>query len=307
MKESALQSWIDCDVHRTANRHRLALIALVLLALIWGYNWVVMKVAVHDAPPFVFAATRTLGGGIVLLLAALFTRRPVAPQLPGAFFWIGLFQTGLFVGLVTWAVVSAGAGQVAMLSYTMPLWVSLIAWPVLGERLDAIHIVALAIAFAGIGCMIGPHRSFGIPELLAVIAGVSWAIGIVIAKRVQQGRRIDLFNMNMWQLLFGGIALTALALAVPHGATHWTTTYGLAVAYNVLLASALAYFLWLFVLRELPAREASMGTLANPVVGVVAAWIQLGERPTLLTGVGMLLILGGLLIVALAERREPAA
>lgn len=291
-------------MHPTDNtRHRLALIALVVLALLWGYNWVVMKVAVRDAPPFVFAATRTLGGGLALLVAGLFMRRKIAPQRPAAFFWIGLFQTGIFIGLVTWAIVAAGAGQVAMLAYTMPLWVSLIAWPVLGERLNALHVVALVVAFAGIACMIGPRHSLGVPELLAVLAGAGWAIGVVIAKVVQRESTIDLFNLTMWQLIFGGIALTVVALLVPGRPVVWDTSYAFAVVYNIVLASALAYFLWVFILNELPARDASMGTLANPVVGVVAAWIQLGEKPTLLSGIGMILVLTGLMVLSFTGRR----
>ncbi|MBV8638544.1 MAG: EamA family transporter [Candidatus Eremiobacteraeota bacterium] len=290
-------------MHLTGNtRHRLALIALVVLALLWGYNWVVMKVAVHDAPPFVFAATRALGGGMVLFVVALLLRRRVVPQRPGAFLWIGLFQTGIFVGLVTWAVVSAGAGQVAMLAYTMPLWVALIAWPVLGERIGVVHAVAILIAFLGIACMIGPQHRIGFPQVLAVLAGVSWAIGVVIAKVVQRDRSIDLFNLTMWQLIFGGIALAVVALAVPGRPVVWDAPYLFAVAYNIVLATALAYFLWIFVLNELPARDASMGTLANPVIGVVAAWIQLGETPTLLSGIGMVLVLLGLAVVSLAPR-----
>ncbi len=290
-------------MHRSDNtRRKLALVALVVLALLWGYNWVVMKIAVHDAPPFVFAATRTLGGGLALAVAGLALRKRLAPQRPAAFFWIGLFQTGIFIGLVTWAVVAAGAGEVAMLAYTMPLWVSLIAWRVLGERLTVLHSVALAIAFAGIACMIGPRHSLGMPEALAVLAGLSWAIGVVVAKRVQRGGSIDLFNLTTWQLLFGGIALTVIALIVPEHPVVWNLPYTLAVVYNVLLATSVAYLLWIFVLDELPAREASMGTLANPVIGVIASWIQLGEVPTLLSGIGMALVFTGLIVAWFADR-----
>ncbi len=297
------QSWIVCDVHPGANtRRRLALIALVVLALLWGYNWVVMKIAVHDAPPFVFAATRTLGGGLVLAFTGVALRKRLAPQRPAAFFWIGLFQTGIFIGLVTWAVVAAGAGQVAMLAYTMPLWVAIIGARVLGERLTVRHAIAIAVAFAGILCMIGPHHSLGMPEVLAILAGLSWAIGIVLAKRLQRGGSIDLFNLTTWQLLFGGIALAVVALAVPERPVVWNAAYTFAVTYNVLLATAVAYFLWIFVLDELPARDASMGTLANPVVGVIAAWIQLGEVPTVLSGIGIVLVLAGLIAVSLADR-----
>jgi len=303
MKASERRSWIDCGVQLARNRRPLALAALVALALMWGYNWVVMKIAVHDAPPFAFAAWRTFGGGLALAAAAIVLRKPLRPQFPLQSFWIGLFQTAGFVGLVVWAVVSAGAGQVAMLAYTMPLWVSLLAWPLLGERIGVWQGVAIVTAFAGVACMIGPLRSIGFAETIAVTAGFSWAIGIILTKRLQRRTNVDLFGLTMWQMLFGGAVLVAIALCVPERASVWSQTYALAVAYNIVVATAIAYLLWIFVLDVLPARDAGMGTLANPIVGVLAAWWQLGEVPTRLSALGMVLIVAGLATLSLADRR----
>ena len=74
-----------------------------------------------------------------------------------------------------------------------------------------------------------------------------------------------------------------------------------ALAYNVLLANALAWFLWLYALRVLSAGSAGLGTLATPVVGVAAAWIQLAERPSPAEALGMALIVGALGIVTLGQ------
>jgi drug/metabolite transporter (DMT)-like permease len=282
-------------------RRNVALVALGALALIWGYNWVVMKIAVQYAPPFTFAAWRTFGGGVALAVAALALRKPLRPQYPAAFVWIGLSQTAGFVGLVTWAVVTAGAGQVAMLSYTMPFWVAMLAWPLLGERLKTLQGVAIAVAFAGIACMIGPLHD-ALADVLAVAAGLSWALGVILAKRLQQNGDVDLFNLTMWQMLFGGAALVVVAIFVPSHATAWTPTYVAALVYNILLATALAYLLWLFILDVLPARDASMGTLANPIIGVIAAWIVLREVPSPLEATGMILVVAGLVVLSFGER-----
>jgi drug/metabolite transporter (DMT)-like permease len=196
-------------------RRVLAVAGLAALGLIWGYNWVVMKIGVQDASPFVFAAWRTFGGGIVLAMVGLALRRPMRPQFVGRTFLIGFFQTGCFVGLASWAVVSAGVGQVAMLAYTMPLWVSLIAWPVLGERIGRWQAVALAIAFAGIACMIGRLHANVMADAIAILAGVTWAIGIVLTKALQRDERVDLFCLTMWQMLFGGAVLVVIAFIVP--------------------------------------------------------------------------------------------
>ncbi len=289
-----------------ADRRTLALLALAVLVAIWGYNWVVIKIAVRDASPFTFASWRTIGGAIVLMATALLLRS-LRPQFPAAFFWIGLFQTALFLGLSTWAIVSAGAAQVAMLAYTMPLWVALLAWPVLGERIGLWQALAIAVALAGIACMIGPLHAVGLAEWLAVAAGLAWAIGIILTKRLQRRGHVDLLGLTMWQMLFGGLVLTIAALMMPGHATTWNTPYLLAVVYNIVLATALGYTLWIYVLDVLPARDAGMGVLANPVVSALAAWLQLGEVPTRLSGTGMVLIAAGLVLLSLADRRASRA
>jgi drug/metabolite transporter (DMT)-like permease len=135
-------------------------------------------------------------------------------------------------------------------------------------------------------------------DVIAITAGVSWAIGVVLTKRLHTDEKADVLSFTTWQMFFGGIVVGIAALWVPEHATHWTWIYGGALAYNVFLASALAYLLWIFVLRHLPARDASMGTLTNPVVGIAAAWLQLGETPSRVEGVGMVLVIGALTMLA---------
>lgn len=282
-----------------------AFVALAALALIWGYNWVVMKIAIRYAPPIEFAALRLLLGAMLLFAALIVLRKSLRPQRPWAFLWIGVFQSGGFVGLATWAVLSAGAGKVAVLSYTMPLWVAIAGWPLLGERLGKLQIAALGVALAGIVLILDLWQAHGslFADGLALLAGVSWAAGVIISKRVLREGRLDVLSLTTWQMLFGGIVVGAAAFIVPEHATQWNTTYIAALAYNVLGASALAFFLWAYVLQHLPARDASMGTLANPVVGIIAAWLQLGETPSAWEATGMALVVVALAALALQQQR----
>lgn len=281
---------------------RYAVLALAALALIWGYNWVVMKIATQFAGPFEFAAWRLLGGALLLFIAMIALRKPLKPERPAAYLWIGLFQSGAFVALATWAVVVAGAGKVAVLSYTMPFWVAALGWPLLGERLRPLQIAAIAVALAGIVLIVSQARgSFG-ADAIAVAAGVAWAIGVVLTRRVQVRHKVDALSLTTWQLFFGGAAVAIVAALVPHHATQWTPLYLAALAYNIVLASACAYLMWIFVLRTLPARDASMGTLANPIVGIVAAWLQLGEVPSTPEAIGMALIVASLLGLTLQQQ-----
>lgn len=289
------------------NHTKSAFVALIALALIWGYNWVVMKIAVRYAPPIEFAALRLLLGALVLFAVLIAMRKPLKPERPWEFLWIGIFQSGAFVGLVTWAVLSSGAGKVAVLSYTMPLWVAIAGWPLLGERLGKLQMAALGVALVGILLILDVWEAHGslFADALALLAGVSWAIGVIVSKRVQREGSVDILSLTTWQMLFGGIFVGIAALLVPEHATQWTPVYIAALAYNVLGASALAYVLWVYVLQHLPARDASMGTLANPVVGIIAAWLQLGETPSAWEAAGMGLVVVSLAALALQQQRVP--
>lgn len=283
---------------------RHAVFALAALALIWGYNWVVMKIATQYAAPFDFAAWRLLGGAALLFVALAVARKPLRPENLRAYLWIGVFQSGAFVGLATWAVVMAGAGKVAVLSYTMPFWVAIMGWPLLGERMRPLQIASIIVALCGIALIVGFGNAAGslTADVIAVSAGISWAIGVVLTRRVQVHHKVDPLGLTTWQLLFGGIAVAIVAALLPHHATHWTPAYVAALAYNIVFASAVAYFLWIFVLRNLPARDASMGTLANPIVGIVAAWLQLGEVPSTTEAIGMALIVCSLFALTLQQQ-----
>jgi drug/metabolite transporter (DMT)-like permease len=283
----------------------LAYGALAGLALLWGYNWVVMKIAVQYAPPIEFAALRMLLGAAVLFGFLFVMRKSTRPQRVWPFFWIGLFQSGGFVALATWAVLISGAGKVAVLSYTMPLWVAIAGWPLLGERLRAAQIVALAIALAGIILILDLRQAHAslLADAIALLAGLSWAVGVIVSKRLQREGTVDVLNLTTWQMLFGGVAVAIAAAIVPEHATHWTPIYAGALAYNVIGATAVAYLLWVFVLQHLPARDASMGTLANPIVGIIAAWLQLGEVPSMSEAIGMGLVIAALAALALQQQR----
>ena len=123
-------------IHMKNNTTLKAFIALFLLTLIWGYNWVVMKLAVQAAGAFQFAAIRTFFGAIVLFIVLYLSKRSLALKEFPTMLALGFLQTCGFTGLLIWALVTGGAGKTAVLSYTMPFWVMLLAWPMLGEKVQ---------------------------------------------------------------------------------------------------------------------------------------------------------------------------
>ena len=212
---------------------------------------------------------------------------------------IGLLQTTGFVGLLMWALESGGAGKTSVLTYTMPFWLLLLAWAFLGERLRGVQWLAVALALSGLVLVLEPWRLQGtFSSLLAVAGGFCWACSAVVVKRFQAAHAdVDILSLTTWQMLFGSLPLVLIAALTWQGGPEWTAAFAAALAYNVILGNALAWLLWLFGLRRLSAGAAGIATLATPVIGVAAAWVQLGERPSAGEAAGMALILGALAVV----------
>jgi drug/metabolite transporter (DMT)-like permease len=284
---------------------RYAVVALVLLALFWGYNWVVMKVVLKDCGPFTFAALRTMLGALVLFPMLPFKGGLKVPKAVSKLILLGLLQTTAFLGLTFWALVQGGVGKTAVLVYTMPFWLLIMAWVFLGERVRGIEWLAVIAAFAGMFLIFEPWNTrTGLwSESLAVLAGVSWAGSVIAVKRIQMKERIPLLQLTTWQMLFGGIGLAIVAFFVPEGPINWSPMFIAALAYNVIPCNAIAWLLWLYIVENLPAGAAGMGSLAIPLVGILSAWLQLGEIPGQAEGAGMVLICSALLILSVKALR----
>jgi drug/metabolite transporter (DMT)-like permease len=257
-----------------------------------------MKIGLGYAQPFAFAALRTFLGALSLFVLLIVLRRSLRPRAIGSTIVIGLLQTTGFVGMLMWALQSGGAGKTSVLTYTMPFWLLLLAWAFLDERVRGTQWLAVGLALAGLLLVLSPWRLQGVfSSLLAVAAGVSWAASAIVVKRLQKRQDVDLLSLTTWQMLFGSLPLILIALLTGHGGPEWSAPFVWALAYNVLLGNALAWLLWLYALRKLSAGAAGLGTLATPVIGVTAAWLQLGERPTEGEAAGMALIIAALAII----------
>jgi len=290
----------------TASRGRTAAFAaLALLAVVWGYNWVVMKVALTYSPPFPFAAMRAAGAAVLLFGLLSVMRKPLRPPAPGRMVLLALFQTVGFVSLTSFALYTGHAGKTAILAYTMPFWVLVLAVPVLGERVTRGKAVAGGLGFAGLLLILSPWRAHPtfVSTLLAAGAGLDWAIAVMIAKKIPAHGTWDLLALNAWQTLVGCGPLVAAAFLVPAGPVHWSIPFDLALVYNIVLGTSLAWFLWLFILSRLPAGLSGLASLVIPVVGILAAWLQLGERPGLWEGAGVIAVITGLGLLAWSEGR----
>ncbi len=269
-----------------------------------------MKKVMQYVDPFQFSAMRTVLGALALFLVLGWLRKPLRPVAAGPTLVLGILQTAVFTALLQWALVSGAAGKTSVLIYTMPFWLLLFAWVGLGERVRGIQWLAVAAAAAGLVFILEPWHVHGSPlsSVLALAGGVTWAVSAVLAKRLRARVEIDLLSLTAWQMLFGSLVLVVVALVVPAARPLEVTPYFVgALAYNAVCGTGLAWVLWLYVLDKLPAGVAGLSSLSVPAVGVLAAWLELGERPSNAETIGMVLIVSALAllsVIAIARRRQ---
>jgi drug/metabolite transporter (DMT)-like permease len=262
-----------------------AALAVPALALLWGLNWPAVTTILAEVSPWTLRCMGMGLGAAMLMLVARATGRSL--DVPRAQ-WLRLACAGLlsvagFNVLVAFAQLSGSTSRAAIVTFTMPIWTILLARLVLGERLDARRSLALALGVAGLALLAAPillAGTFPRGVLFSLGAGLSWAAGTVFTKRFPM--RADLLATVAWQLWVGALA-AGIGMLVFEGwpRPHWLSPKAsVALAYHVLLATALAYFLWFEVIARVPAGVAALGTLLVPVVGVSSAMWLLGERPT---------------------------
>jgi len=281
------------------------LLALGSVSLVWGLNWVVMKTALLHAGAFEFAAMRLWLAVLLVFSCIFFLRRPWRVARPAAVALTGFFQTGLTTALTLWGLSTGSAGKNAVLCYAMPFWVALLAWPFLGERPSPRQWMAIGLAALGIGLLFGGDLHGTQAEFAALGSGMSWALGIVLTKKLNVANATDPLAFSAWQTATGAVALTLMMFILPGAAPDHSIALWSALIYNAVLVYGVIWFLWFWILQKLDAGVASLGTLAVPVVGVVSGMVFLSERPSPQEWAGIVLMLLALALTAsvAAQRR----
>ncbi|WP_329568174.1 EamA family transporter [Kitasatospora sp. NBC_01266] len=272
----------------------------VLVAAVWGVNFVVIDVGLKNFPPLLFCALRF---AVVAVPAVFFVRPPrVAWRwVVAGGFVLGVLKFGsLFLGM------HAGmpAGLSSLVLQSQAVFTALFAAVLLRERLGPQRIAGLTLAGAGIALVAldnglgGPAKAFA----LVIAAAVFWGLSNVLTRKAAPP---DLLSWMVWLSAVPPLPLLALSLLVegPHADLHALvsiTPVGLgAVAYVALLSTLFGFGAWGFLLREYDAAAVAPYSLLVPVFGMTSAWLLLGEAITPLAGGAALLVIAGIGLSAL--------
>ncbi|MGW4717439.1 EamA family transporter [Nocardia sp. NPDC004260] len=281
------------------NRDRLLGLTVVLL---WGLNFLAIRVGLDHFPPFFFAALRF---AVLAVPALLFIPRP-----PVRMRWILLYGSGFgilqFAFLFTAMRVGMPTGLASLVLQSSAPFTVLLGTLLLGERMRPAQIAGIAVAVAGMA-VIGWDRlahATLVPVLLTLAGGLGWAFGNIGARLAgTETPGVNPLHLMLWTTAIPPVPLFALSAFVEgpttgaHAVVEAFTPAGLpallALAYIAVLATVVGTGLWTYLLGRYPAGLVAPFSLLVPIVGIAAAWTFLGETPTTLSLIGGVVVLAG--------------
>jgi drug/metabolite transporter (DMT)-like permease len=256
---------------------------LAITSVGWGFNWPVTKYLLSELPPLTMrGSTGVIGAALLAGLALLSGQSLRVPS--GMWFRVVLaaaLNVGCWMTLMGLALLWLPASEAALIAYTMPVWASLLAWPILGERPNLLRVVSLVMAFAGLAAIMGGNglaaSAAKLPGIIMALGGAfGFAVGTVMAKKLPV--IMPPLSAAAWQIGIGCLPVAVAGLLLENSDIAAVTNLGwILLIYSTVIQFCVAYVSWFAALKRLPASVAAIGTMAVPVIGVVTSAVALHE------------------------------
>ena len=279
-------------------RHVLTACIVILL---WGMNFVVIKIGLKGIPPFLLGGLRF---ALVAIPSIFFIPRPKIPfHLLIAYAMTISF--GQFAFLFSAMAVGMPAGLASLVLQAQAFFTVGLSALVFGDKLRTSNLVGMLVASLGLILLSSASIDRGASQVtlagfaLTICAAASWATGNIMNKKIGATAVLSLVS---WSALIPVIPFFLLSIyfegtdAIKHSLMNMNMSSGLAIVYLSFAATLIGYTLWGELLSSLPTHKVAPLTLLVPVVGLTAAWIMLGEALKPMQIVGALTVMGGLLI-----------
>ncbi len=296
---------------REEKRLSRPIIYLLLLAvvLILGFNWPVMATSIKSITPIWMGVFRVTGALVVVFTIALAKGKLSLPDrhdLP-IIVSLAVFRLAAVFVLVFTALELVPPGRSSVVVWTTSLWTVPIAAIFLGERMSGRRWVGLLLGIAGVVVLFEPwsfdwsQTDVLIGHILLIVAAITNAATAVHIRAHRWA--VTPLEAIPWQLLGAGIILVVMALIVDGPPViDWTPQLTWVVLYQGVLATGVAFWAQIVILRNLAAVSTNLTLMAVPVVGVVSSALLLGEDITTSLGVGLILVIVGVALNLLSDR-----
>ena len=272
-------------MQKEAPTHQVRLGGLLFLAstaIGWGLNWPAMKILLRDWPPlFARGVSGVVATLILFAIAAASRERLGVPQKAwGPLLLASFTNVFAWMGFTTISMTTLSISEAALLVYTMPIWATILAWPVLGSRPKPRDVTGLILGFAGLFVLFSGHplglaSDKTVSIALALGAAILFALGSLLNARSAPASPI---SFVAWQIGLGCLPMVVLGLAFEHpdiGALKIDS--GLMLVYMTLVPMGTCYLTWFAAIRRLSATTAEVGMLSVPVIGILAGALFLGD------------------------------
>jgi drug/metabolite transporter (DMT)-like permease len=256
---------------------------LAITSIGWGFNWPIVKYLIGYLPPLTLrGSTGVIGASLLAILALLWGQSLHVPRAYWPRLVVAAFlNVGCWMVLMGFALVWLPASEAALIAYTMPVWASILAWPILGERPNLLRVLSLVMAFAGLSAILGGNGLAAslskLPGMLMALCGaIGFAFGTVLAKKWPL--HLPPVSAAAWQIGIGCFPVAIAGLLLENSNFAGLTGNGwLLFGYSTVVQFCIAYVCWFAALARLPASVAAIGTMVVPVIGVVTSAIALHE------------------------------
>lgn len=299
-----------------AAAHRRTLVVteagLVVMAIIWGLNFAVLKFGTSQLDPIAYNAVRMSVGAVVLLGLAC----ALAP-LPGIadirrLMALGVLGHGVYQGFFIYGLSMTRAGTAALVVASSPAIIAIVGHALGVEVITRRIIGAIVLSFIGIAIVVlgssqhdtGATASV-IGDLLILVSTVAWAFYTTLLR--DYTRRIEGLHIAAWTLLGGTIPIILVAIpALVRTSFPAITpmTWG-AILYSGAGAIGIAYLFWYRGVRVIGSTRTAMFSQLQPMIALIAAWPMIGERPTAWQVGGSVAVMGGIVLMRNTDS-EPA-
>jgi drug/metabolite transporter (DMT)-like permease len=294
-------------VHPSANSRpldALAIATVVGLSLCWGFNQVAIKLAIHDIPPFLQSAARSLVAAV--LVAAWVRWRGLKLFEPDGTLLAGIAAGVLFALeflLIYPGLLWTTATRAVLFIYLAPFFVVIGSrWFIPGDHFHPSQWFGLALSFVGIVIAFGlptpatdPHQMLG--DVMMVGAALAWAATTLVIK-ASALKNVSAEKTMLYQLVVSAPLLGAASFAFGERLDGVPSAVALgAFAYQTIWVVSVTYVVWFALVVRYSATRLSAFTFLTPLFGVAAGALVLGEPLTPPFALAVALVAGGLVLV----------
>ena len=288
--------------------------AIALLCLVWGSLWGLVKHSLQVFPPFLFTSLRLILAAVTLMLLQLILKKSILPKrgewksliILSALVCLGFYATQIF------AMQFVDSGLSAVLVFTMPIFIGILAHYVLHERLNRQKVLGLILGTLGLIAILWPqllHLSWNLSlagELLLIGSGFFWAMATVYIKR--NFATYDKVKLTIWQMLIGGITILIGALLFePVDITVWMNPLNQSLLFYIaVIGTGFAFALWNWIVSQVDTFIASISIMCIPVLSLCFGALIWHEPLTMNILMGAALICSGIVMSSLKLKSKNA-